>query len=597
MKLRYIFIICFLIFSSHQLLQSQPKTIRHINISRDGESDQKQVVSKIFYDRPIQLEGSKLTGDYVIGPEITIPGATGFYDYQTNGECKHYINRFSGNIMSAIYMTATDSMDISNSRRTVYCISSNDGNTWDFLGQVPSNLRSGFPSLTTYNGEAVICNHYLVGGQLRGVLALDLAPLVGSFNFYNAPYNIAWPGCARFSNGMILVAGETYSASATTDTGIVTIFNAVTHTFSNTTRFTSNATSQLNMRWTYAAGPNGKALYLLNPLSDVGGNGGYNRMFISFTTNYGVNWTTPMVEFYNPQILLGEMAIPFFGLDAIYDSSGNYYVAFNTTNALGEYGSARLWVSKNGGTPVLVAQHIGLNGIPEAGSTLIFAQAGISTIDHPSLSISSDGAMLYVAYGVTYQNDSLNGYNKSHIYISVSLTSSLQFAPPLKVTNSGPGSFDERYVSIAQTTPFLGGAQGRTVYMVYQKDPQPGSSAFNDAAPLSRASLIFRKISDFSYPVGIGSNNNIPLEMKLEQNYPNPFNPVTNIEYAIPTSGYVELKVYDMLGREVETLVNSIQKAGNYNVVFTGKNLPSGVYMYKLSVGNFVETKKMLMIK
>ncbi len=95
----------------------------------------------------------------------------------------------------------------------------------------------------------------------------------------------------------------------------------------------------------------------------------------------------------------------------------------------------------------------------------------------------------------------------------------------------------------------------------------------------------------------INQNTGIPSAYGLSQNYPNPFNPVTNIEYAIPAAGYVDLKVFDMLGREVETIVNSFQQAGNYKAVFAGNNLPSGVYMYKLTAGGFIETKKMLMIK
>ncbi len=597
MKLRYILILYFLFFSSYQLLKSQTRINKVSDSKRDGESMQVQPVSKIFYDRPIRLECSKLTGDYFIGPEIAIPGATGFYDYQTNGECKHYINRYDNVTLSAVYMTSTDSMNISNSMRTIYSGSFDEGAEWFLITPVPFDLQTGFPSLTAYNGRAVICNHDIISGKTN--LSIDLLPLIGSFSSFELPYTFGWPGCGRFSDDMIMIAGELINNGTVTDTGIVTIFNPVTHLFSNTTRFRSNASSQVNMRWTYAAGPNGKALYLLNPISDVGGNGGYNRMFIALTTDHGVTWSSPMLEFFNPQVLLGEMAIPFYGLDAIYDSFGNYYVAFNTTNTLGEYGSARLWVSKNGGTPVLVAQHNGLNGIPEAASTLLRPQAGLCTIDHPSLSVSNDGEKLYVAYGVIFQNDTLNGFNKSHIYLSYANTSDMQFnSIPIKVTNSGPASFDERYVSIAQTTPDLGGALGRTVYMVYQKDPQPGSSSFNDQAPISRASLVFRTISGLPYIIdGIGANNSIPLEMKLQQNYPNPFNPVTVIEYSIPKGSNVELKVYDMLGREVEILVNSFLRAGYYKAEFTGKDMPSGVYMYKLSAGNFVETKKMLLVK
>ena len=85
----------------------------------------------------------------------------------------------------------------------------------------------------------------------------------------------------------------------------------------------------------------------------------------------------------------------------------------------------------------------------------------------------------------------------------------------------------------------------------------------------------------------------------LKQNYPNPFNPSTSIQYAISSTQFVTLKVYDLLGREVATLVNEEKTAGSYNAQFTMNNvqLSSGIYFYKLQAGDFVETKKMLMIK
>ena len=81
-------------------------------------------------------------------------------------------------------------------------------------------------------------------------------------------------------------------------------------------------------------------------------------------------------------------------------------------------------------------------------------------------------------------------------------------------------------------------------------------------------------------------------------NYPNPFNPSTRISYSLPNSGYVSLKVYDILGREIETIVNEFQKAGTYAAHFDASNLASGIYFYELQVGNeFVETKKMLLMR
>ncbi|MBK7500346.1 MAG: T9SS type A sorting domain-containing protein [Ignavibacteriales bacterium] len=88
-----------------------------------------------------------------------------------------------------------------------------------------------------------------------------------------------------------------------------------------------------------------------------------------------------------------------------------------------------------------------------------------------------------------------------------------------------------------------------------------------------------------------------PKEFLLQQNYPNPFNPSTSIQYAISSMQFVTLKVYDLLGREVATLVNEEKTIGSYEVEFYGNNLTSGIYFYKLQAGSFVETKKMVLIK
>ena len=86
-------------------------------------------------------------------------------------------------------------------------------------------------------------------------------------------------------------------------------------------------------------------------------------------------------------------------------------------------------------------------------------------------------------------------------------------------------------------------------------------------------------------------------DFALFQNYPNPFNPSTTISYQLPEAGYVTLKVYDMLGNELETLVNAVKPAGVHEVTFNSGNLSSGLYLYKMNSGNFEKTRKMLLVK
>jgi hypothetical protein len=88
-----------------------------------------------------------------------------------------------------------------------------------------------------------------------------------------------------------------------------------------------------------------------------------------------------------------------------------------------------------------------------------------------------------------------------------------------------------------------------------------------------------------------------PKTFSLLQNYPNPFNPSTQISYQVPSNSRVSLKVFDLLGREVTALVNEVKSAGTYTATFNADKIPSGVYFYQLSAGNFLQTKKMVMLK
>jgi len=83
----------------------------------------------------------------------------------------------------------------------------------------------------------------------------------------------------------------------------------------------------------------------------------------------------------------------------------------------------------------------------------------------------------------------------------------------------------------------------------------------------------------------------------LYQNYPNPFNPVTNISFSLPNSTQVQLRIYDILGKEITTLINEEKIAGSYQVTFDGGRLASGTYFYKLSAGSYTAIKKMVLMK
>jgi len=102
------------------------------------------------------------------------------------------------------------------------------------------------------------------------------------------------------------------------------------------------------------------------------------------------------------------------------------------------------------------------------------------------------------------------------------------------------------------------------------------------------------------HPVGIKESatiDKIPSKYELKQNFPNPFNPTTNIRYSIIKTSKVTLKIFDILGREVQTLVNTVQSPGQYTVTFNAQDLANGVYFYQLNAGDFTTTKKLMLLK
>jgi len=160
---------------------------------------------------------------------------------------------------------------------------------------------------------------------------------------------------------------------------------------------------------------------------------------------------------------------------------------------------------------------------------------------------------------------------------------------------------------------------GRLVDSLTYKDKEPWTSICDGGGPtlelinpyLDNSNYSnWNSSSNFGTPGEVNSvftsvkNNtqNYPNTFKLFQNYPNPFNPSTIIKYSIPLnvnnkSSIVSLKVFDILGREVETLVNKEQKPGNYEFQFNGAQLTSGAYFYKIQSGNIIIVKKMILIR
>ena len=145
---------------------------------------------------------------------------------------------------------------------------------------------------------------------------------------------------------------------------------------------------------------------------------------------------------------------------------------------------------------------------------------------------------------------------------------------------------------------------------IYTAQLTNGQYYWKVKAYTSQSSFTFSNVLSFviDTPTEMYDKENLPTEFYLSQNYPNPFNPNTVFSYQLPVSSDVTLKVYDVLGNEVVTLVNEYKSAGEYEVEFTAsdgiRDLPagrqglvSGIYFYQLRAGEFIQAKKMTLIK
>jgi aminopeptidase N len=141
-------------------------------------------------------------------------------------------------------------------------------------------------------------------------------------------------------------------------------------------------------------------------------------------------------------------------------------------------------------------------------------------------------------------------------------------------------------------------ANGDTLLTVFNNSQNQQFSYTLSSEPLSISfdpgNWILKDVSSVVMSV---ISNSFPTIFSLDQNYPNPFNPITKISWQVPESSWQTLKVYDILGNEVKNLVDEFRQAGKYELNFDASSLPSGVYMYTLKAGNFVESKKMILLK
>lgn len=506
---------------------------------------------------------------------------TGYYDYESNGGACQFIrvNPANGNI-HVVYMMAEDSASTNASRRVAYAFSSNGGTTWNNFSnvRVPAR-RAGFPSLDLLKGPnaglPAIANHNDPGSGLQTLLYVDSPEGTGAFSELNSLPALGgdepiWPNVAGPSDGSIVVhasrsSGGTNHLNRTAD---FATWQATWATYP-----TPNSSGG---RYTTAANGTGRVGSLLNGVA--------TGVFLIESTNSGVSWPGTSQTIHEATRIAGADSFQsWVGSDIVYRGN-NPIVAMSELN-IGSSdptdGAQIVFWSAATGYKVAATRA----NSPGVVTTMNRTQVNHATIGYPSIGMSGDTVV--IVYNGFRPDTSAVGFNFSDIYVVLSTNGGSTWTSPRNLTNTP--NLDERYPSISKWN------QRGFANITWQEDTQPGSHAFNDAAPVSRSRQVYLKWPLIITDVRVGTQ--LPAAYQLDQNYPNPFNPSTKIAYNIPVGSGVSLKVYNALGQEVATLVNDYRSAGNYEAEFSGSKLASGVYYYTLKAGSYTATKKMVLMK
>jgi photosystem II stability/assembly factor-like uncharacterized protein len=317
------------------------------------------------------------------------------------------------------------------------------------------------------------------------------------------------------------------------------------------------------------------------------------------STNGGTNWTASSTGMDNKQVL----ALHFNPLNpnVLYVSTSMMSPSGSTgpCKIFKSYDAGATWISIVNGIPQLSTDNNPIRCLSVSTSDTSVVLAGLfmnATALTGGMYVTTNGGQLWVQK----QNGMINTQyilprsclikpgSSTEFYVGLDHNSTTTSKGVYRTTDGGNNWSD-----------FNGGLMLNTYSiraLVLKTTGNPTLFAGHGGTATASSGTGVYEYSWLASSVG-NSNSGIPSTFNLSQNYPNPFNPVTKIAYQLPFSGYVKISVYDMLGREVATLIDGYKNAGYYNIEFDGTKFNSGVYFYRLFTDRFVNTKKMILVK
>lgn len=301
------------------------------------------------------------------------------------------------------------------------------------------------------------------------------------------------------------------------------------------------------------------------------------------TTNGGVNWLNGL-QAHSNNTYEGEINnqdVLFLSADVLHvyhdDNTANlqWYTLPATLNSIYKFGQD-FYISSEGG------------GIYRCSPYYVLTQVNNGLPTLASYSVTSAGGYLFAGTNVGIFRTNVSSINWTRV-----------FQEPLGQSFMKIISYNNYLFASSGTSIYKSSDLGNSWISIYSSGPKTVNSIWNNSeyifASIGNAGLIRRSIAD---AISITQSSSVvPNNFSLSQNYPNPFNPNTVIGFQIPAAGFVNLKIFDINGREISELVNEKLNAGEYKIDFNADNLPSGVYYYKMTTENFSETRKMILVK
>lgn len=558
-----------------------------------------------FAPKPMPAGGlnkiSKSPGVSVVGDARNT-----FFDFQTNGGDEKRLQVLPDGSVHVVYMGATDRAAPGGATRGSYYAYSNDnGATFTNLGRVET-IRAGYPSLAlTSDGRAVIASHTAPTGSVLGTsIAVDALPGFAIFAAYDAPRAPAeciWPRVTVSTNDRIVF----YGSAQTTGGNTWNTVDPASGTFASATNNVVFAGVEGEIRGNIAASPGGKvAMVLINgfdlPPTDDFGN---NNIIMRESTDGGVTFGAPINVTNYPADTSNVRPAFWLSISALYVNEELHLVWTEVLDQIpGDAGISyfftdlriRHWApSINGGVPTTAARFdtLHFSGVLPNGTNHL-------EMDYGSLGVDAEGVLSVVFTGFSgdsTQADPATGIGYGDIWAVSSANNGLQWGEPTNLTNSP--DMDDRYPYISPWN------EAGKINVFYMSDSIAGAFAFGDNAPTSTPDFLFYKTDhpstapyDF-YSAVAERDAEIPEGYALEQNYPNPFNPSTEISFSLPRAEKVTLRIFNVSGQEVVTLVNGKLSAGLHTMKWNAQGMPSGVYFYRIEAGSFTEVKKMTLLQ